>query len=874
LFLNKRIPTPRPVDKSPHKNPVQKNTPDYVRRNLYLLLVAFLLLGLSIGAIGYRHYVVQKSGIESEVRNQLAAVADLKIRQVADWRKERIADAKLIAAAETGPAMRQILAGRGSANVRAPILELMETLQQSSGYANAILINTQGRVCLAVGRVAGAEHLYATLMKELLRTGEITFSDFHYDEGLKTPHLGLNIPLRATPNGPIEGALLLGIDPTQFLYPLIQSWPTSSRTAETILLRREGDEVVYLNELRHRQGTALRLRFPLTDRWRLSVQAALGSEGVSDGLDYRGVPVLAATRKIPDSPWFLVAKLDSDEIYAPIHRQIFWLALIACSLTLTIGAAGALVVRDLRSRFFQEKHEAAMERRALLGHYDYLSRFANDVILLTDESGRITEANDRALAAYGYQRDELIGMPLRLLREATTLGDFDKQWKALEKEQSLLFETVHRRKDGTTFPVEVSARRIDVEGVIFRQSIIRDITDRKRSEEERSRLQAQLQQSQKMESIGRLAGGVAHDFNNLLTIIQGNAEMMSDPVMDDPVQEALSEIIKASKRAADLTRQLLAFSRKQVIEATVVDLNEIVVDGAGKMLQRLLGEDIEIITNLAPDLGKVLVDVGHMHQVLMNLAANARDAMPTGGKLIIETRNMELDEDFVAAHAGVCVGPYVLLAVSDTGIGLDEETRQRAFEPFFTTKRMGEGTGLGLATVYGIVKQSNGSIGIYSELGTGTTFKIYLPRFMEMHEPKKNARVSASALWGTETILVVEDQAEVRKLVAEGLKKYGYRVLEAASGEAALLLSERWPVQPPSLMVTDVVMPGMTGRDLAARFAPLLPEMKVLYMSGYTADIINVQGVLESGAAYLSKPFAPAVLAEKIRELLDERSGI
>jgi CheY-like chemotaxis protein len=375
-----------------------------------------------------------------------------------------------------------------------------------------------------------------------------------------------------------------------------------------------------------------------------------------------------------------------------------------------------------------------------------------------------------------------------------------------------------------------------------------------------------------MASIGRLAGGVAHDFNNLLVVINGYADMVaSELAPTDPLCEQIAEIAKAGSRAADLTHQLLAFSRKQVIEPKVIDLNE-VVEGAGKMLRRVMGEDIEVITDLAPDLGHVLVDVGQMHQVLMNLAVNARDAMPTGGTFLIETRNVELDEDYVAAHAGMKAGAYVLLAVTDTGMGMDEETCQRAFEPFFTTKRVGEGTGLGLSTVYGIVKQSNGSIGIYSEPGKGTTFKTYLPRVTELSEPLETAPPPASELHGTETILVVEDQAEVRKLIIKILRNYGYRVLEAANGEDALLLCGRCP-DPLPLMITDVVMPGMTGRDLAARFASLRPEMQVLYISGYTANIITNQGVLESGAAYQSKPFAPVALAQKVRELLDKRAS-
>jgi PAS domain S-box-containing protein len=385
---------------------------------------------------------------------------------------------------------------------------------------------------------------------------------------------------------------------------------------------------------------------------------------------------------------------------------------------------------------------------------------------------------------------------------------------------------------------------------------------------ERRVLEDQFRQAQKMEAVGRLAGGVAHDFNNLLTVITSYSTLLLDDLgATDPRREDLNEIQKAATAAAGLTRQLLAFSRQQVLEPKVLDLNEVVA-GAGKMLQRLIGEDVALVTVLAPDLGAVKADPGQIEQVIMNLAVNARDAMPDGGKLTIETSNVELDDTSILEHRPVSPGAYVLLAVSDTGIGMDEATQANLFEPFFTTKETGKGTGLGLATVYGIVKQSGGFIWVYSEPGVGTTFKIYLPRVNET--PPELPGRSPEAFHGTETVLLAEDAAGVRAVAREVLKRNGYSVIPASDGQAALELaaSHSGPIH---LLVTDVIMPEMSGRQLADRLREVRSELKVLFVSGYTDDAIIRHGILEPGIAFLQKPFTPEVLARKVRAVLDEQ---
>jgi signal transduction histidine kinase/CheY-like chemotaxis protein len=414
-----------------------------------------------------------------------------------------------------------------------------------------------------------------------------------------------------------------------------------------------------------------------------------------------------------------------------------------------------------------------------------------------------------------------------------------------------------------------ATRVVRVEGEVHRNAArrivrvvgtVQDIT-------EQAKLEEQFRQVQKMEAVGRLAGGIAHDFNNLLMLIKGYSELLAERGRaDENVRRYAMEIDTAADRATSLTRQLLAFGRRQVLEPRVLDLNEVVRD-VQKMLVRLISEDIELVTRLEPELGHVRVDPGQLEQVLLNLAVNARDAMPRGGRLTIETANVKLDDGYARQHNGVTPGPFVMLAISDTGVGMSEEVRAHIFEPFYTTKEKGKGTGLGLATVYGIVKQSGGNIWVYSELGHGTTFKMYFPLVHEPAEAMRGRRAESELPRGSETVLLAEDAEPVRALAREFLEGLGYRVLDATNVEHAIRLAESHEGFIDVLM-TDLVMPQMSGRELAQRVAAMRPAMRVLYMSGYTDEMILGGEGLAPGVAFLQKPFTREALARKMRELL------
>ena len=523
----------------------------------------------------------------------------------------------------------------------------------------------------------------------------------------------------------------------------------------------------------------------------------------------------------------------------------------------SVGGHIALAIERRRSEEALRKSESVFR---LLFSHNPLPTWVMD-----DETLRFIQVNDAAIQQYGFGAEEFSRMTLRELRSedpSSTGGDHTLDHDGPDRFQGVC---KHRKKDGTPFEVEMVSHHLDYAGWKVRLVVAQDIS-------ERHILEQQLRQAQKMEAVGRLAGGVAHDFNNLLMVIKGHTELLMNALPPaDRMSRKIAQIDRAADRAAALTKQLLAFSRMQVLQPRVMNLNGVVED-MGRLLPRLIGEDVELEIRTAADLGSTRADASQMEQIIMNLAVNARDAMPTGGRLIIETANVDLDRAYNSMHPIVKPGRYVLLAVSDTGTGMNAETQAHIFEPFFTTKEPGKGTGLGLATVYGVVKQSGGFIWVYSEVGKGTSFKIYLPR-VDHPEDKEILPVPfTEAPRSTETILLAEDEQDVREVAKEFLESGGYSVIEATNGAEALRLATEHEAAI-DLLVTDMVMPGMTGRELARRLLHQHASVGVIYMSGYTEQAATETAEAKANMRLLTKPFSRGSILRAVREALNDSAS-
>jgi PAS domain S-box-containing protein len=1009
-------------------------------RNSFAFALFYFLLAVGIVTGGWIYYLNSQRNHRTQIEDQLSAIADLKVGELVHYRKERLADGAVLFKNEPLSALvRRFLGKTEDAEAQRQIQIWLGKYLTHYGYDEIRLLDAQGVTRLSLP--AGLPTVSASVAKSAssaLRSGQVTLADFYRSDNDQRIHLGVLVPIldEQDANRPL-GIFFLRIDPAAYLYPLIQRWPTPSESAETLLVRKEGNEAIFLNELRFQTNTALNLRTPLDRLTMPAVQAALGREGIWEGTDYRGVPVLAALRTVPGSPWALVARMDTAEVNAPVRNQLWQIVVLIGVLLLGAGAGVGLVWVSQRAAAEMERQDAAAalrESEKLLSQFVKHSPVYTFIKEVTPGRSRVLVASENFVDLTGLPGSQMIGKtmeelfplelavkmtaddwavisgnkPLQLeetlrnrhyttikypiaLEDKTFLAGFTiditgrknaEEAAALSSQRTAMLlslsqmmnatfqqiagyaleeavllikssigylaflnedesvltmyswsktamaecaiidkplvypvastglwgEAVRQRRPVITndcaaanplkkgcpqghvavkrhmnVPVFDGDRTVLVAGVgnkveEYDQDDAQNLTlimegvwrllERKRSEEEKARLEGQLQQAQKMETVGQLAGGVAHDFNNMLQVILSYVEMsLSKVEAGQPLQKYLLEIQRAARRSAEITGQLLAFARKQTVSPKVLEFNGAVAQ-AQKMIQRLIGEDISLAWMPGHDLWKVKIDPAQLDQILANLAVNARDAIGGVGKLTIETANVSLDEAYCAAHVGFVPGEYSLLAVSDDGCGMDKETLSHLFEPFFTTKEQGKGTGLGLATVYGIVKQNNGFITVYSEPGEGTTFRVYLPRAEGAPGADAQDMEALTPRGGTETVLVVEDEAAILQMAQLSLQQLGYTVLTASSPEEGLRRSEEHagPIQ---LLITDVVMPQMNGRQLAERLSAVRPQLKCLYMSGYTADVIAHRGVLEEGVSFISKPFSLTTLAAKVREVLD-----
>jgi two-component system cell cycle sensor histidine kinase/response regulator CckA len=556
---------------------------------------------------------------------------------------------------------------------------------------------------------------------------------------------------------------------------------------------------------------------------------------IPDATSYLCVPLLSR-----DRPWGAITLVTTgDRRFSQADVEV----------TAELGRRAASTVETARLLKSLANSE---ERYRLLFEANPLPMWVYDA-----ETLRFLAVNEAAVRHYGYTHAEFLSMSIADIRPRE---DVEALLTDMEQRGGPGSPTPgtwrHRKRDGTLIDVEITAGKVMFEGRPAALVLSHDVT-------ERLRLEERLAQAEKMEAIGRLAGGVAHDFNNLLTVISGYAEILLAKD-DTPGREQIAEIAHAAEQAAGLTRSLLAFSRRQVLHPRVLDLNDIVA-GMEPMVRRIIGDDVSVGVRVAPELPAVEADRAQLERVILNLAANARDAMPEGGRLTIETANVELDAEYVRSRGEGTAGPNALLAVSDTGVGMSEEVRRHLFEPFFTTKAPGAGTGLGLSTVFGVVKQSGGSIYVYSEEGRGTTFKIYLPAAPAGRVENAEAAGDLAAERGSETIMIVEDDESVRNLVRLMLESKGYHVLAAAGAEEA----ERICTEGVDLLLTDVVMPDVNGRALAERLSAVAPSMRILFMSGYSDEAVYRHGEISPDASFIEKPFTDRTLARKVREVLD-----
>ncbi len=858
-----------------------------------IVVLALALLVLVAGGAWY--YNCQAKATRQEAIAHLTKIGQGHAEALAAWRRTQLEQA---AAVMQIPFLAQEVIrfltdpqDSNALHLRTRFASLPSRYQ----YTEVLVLDQSGRIRLGRTRNTETTTIHTSALKQAFHQGTPVFARMHMDDRQETPCISFVIPVfgqnpdAVLPDFQPLGGLVLIQEAEQGLYPLLRSWPASAKTGETLLVRRDKDTVVFLNNLAVYPGTALKLDVSVAKKNTLVVMAALGRQGIVQGKDYRGVDVVAVLLPVLDSPWYLVAKQDADQVFAQ------WQARSGFLLTLFAALAGGLVVIGLLA--WQEhkmarykrlyRAEARLRREAKqTGAALQESERSKSVLMANlpgmvyrccyDRSWTMQFLSEGCTALTGYRPEDLVNNSKVSYNDLILPEDRQKVYDIWDR---AVAKNIPAKLEYRIITADKQQKWVYEQGVPVYdktgeaqalEGIIMDITDRKQAEEEREKLAAQFQQAQKMESVGRLAGGVAHDYNNMLNVIIGYAELALgkiDPV--NPVHADLEKIHTAATRSADITRQLLAFARKQTIDPKVLDLNWTIDGGMLQILHRLMGENIDLSWQPADTLWPVKMDPVQIDQILANLCVNARDAIADVGKITIETGTKTFDQAYCDDHPGFIPGDFVMLAVSDNGCGMNKETRENMFEPFYTTKKAGKGTGLGLATVYGIVKQNNGFINVYSEQDKGTTIRIYLARHTEHQEPAQPEKRNPVPSGHGETVLVVEDEIVILDLACAMLDHLGYTALAAASPEEALNLAQAHAGKI-HLMITDVIMPGMNGRDLAVQLTQLYPDLKVLFMSGYTANVIAHHGVLDPGVHFMQKPFSMDDIAAKVKEVMDD----
>jgi len=839
------------------------------------LLIAAVLAVLLLFMGGAWFYLSQKEYLRSEAEATMNAVVRLKVEQLVRWRYERLTDVSVLIDGLAADKFREWLVDPRPEKSQT-IYKILRPRQQYLRYSDLLMVDSSGMVLLSLSGKVGYQ-LQEEALQSLVgafRDRRSVLTDLHVGPGDLSAHLDVIGPIfaGADGSGPPVGAVVMRSDVREFLYPLIQSWPTASHSAETMLIRREGDSVLVLNDLRHQKDTAFTLRLPLSRTGLPSVMAVLGREGVVRTKGYRGVEVLAALKAVPDSAWFVSAQIDADEVFES------WRAISALLLGLILMVFAAIVTAvgfiwqqqgkaHYKALFWAEKElQAAREDWEnifqAIGHPIFIMAPDQTVLAVNNAWERVSGQPGSAIVGrkcyevmHGSSSPPLACPFLKLVcSRGIELAEMEVE--ALNR-NFLISCTPVLAPDGT------------LEKVIH---VGTDITKTKEAEAEKAALEVQLLQSQKMEAVGTLAGGIAHDFNNILTPIIGYSELgLQRSGIDPALAEDLRRILTAAHRARDLVAQILAFSRKTAIERTPVQIGSLVKEVV-KLLRASLPASIEIRQNISLDCGKIYADPTQIHQILMNLGVNAYHAMEDAhsGVLGISLAEVTLeDEDVKATVLGMRPGPYVLLEVSDTGCGMDQATLAKVFDPYFTTKDKDKGTGLGLATVHGIMKAYGGHIAVYSEPGTGTCFRLYFPVAASDSPQDRSVQDSPLPRGNGERIMVVDDESVIVDLERSLLEGMGYAVTGFTDSEEALR-ALRVRIGDFDLVISDMTMPKVTGLDLLKEIKALRPALPIILCTGFS-ELINEEIAAKYGvSSYLKKPLLSRDLAVAVRGALNE----